>query len=142
MVCYTLIRGDMPKKFTFEITESGCRVPTSHKLNKDGYFRKNMGDGRWVMFHRYIWESVYDLIPEGFEINHKCKNRACFNPDHLECIPGTNHAELTNRGRYADRIEDAHQKWLTGHWTAPQLATHFNVSESSAYGWIRKWRKL
>ena len=27
------------KEIIFETTESGCIVPTSHKLNQDGYFR-------------------------------------------------------------------------------------------------------
>ncbi len=28
------------KKLILEATETGCIIPTSHKLNQDGYFRK------------------------------------------------------------------------------------------------------
>lgn len=41
--------------------DNGCIVPTSHKLNADGYFRYHIphnGKGRspLVMYHRYVWE--------------------------------------------------------------------------------------
>ena len=93
------------------------------------------------MYHRYMWEREHGPIPEGYEINHLCKNRACFNIDHLECINGTDHTVLTNTERYAERKEEAKQKWLTGHWSATQIASHFDVSWSSAFRWIREWKR-
>lgn len=86
----------MAKKLILSQDSNGCITPTSHKLNKDGYFRKDIGDKTFVMYHRYVWELVNGQIPEGFEINHKCKNRACCNVDHLKCIDGTDHAIKTN----------------------------------------------
>jgi len=45
--------------------ETGCIIPTSHKLNHDGYFRKYDGK-RLVMYHRTVWEAENGEIPDGY----------------------------------------------------------------------------
>lgn len=54
-------------------------------LDKDGYGhfyfrRKNRGA------HRFAWWLAFGDIPDGMVVNHKCKNRHCVNPQHLEVI--------------------------------------------------------
>ena len=51
------------------------------------------------MAHIIAWEHTNGEIPEGMEVNHKCSNRACFNPDHLELMDGSEHATHTNINR-------------------------------------------
>lgn len=36
------------KKLILEATETGCIIPTSHKLNADGYFRKETAREYWL----------------------------------------------------------------------------------------------
>jgi hypothetical protein len=124
-----------------ETTGNGCIIPTSHKLNKDGYFRRRLPiTGEYVMFHRYQWEQENGKIPEGFEIEHKCKNRACCNLEHLECIDGSEHAILTNSTRYAERLEAAHKYWLETGCRGVDLFRVFGVTHSCACRWIRGWK--
>jgi hypothetical protein len=116
-----------------------CITPINRKLNRDGYYRRRI-QGKLVMNHRFRWETLRYKIPKGFEINHKCKNRACSNIDHLECLSGLEHTILTNRERYADRKILAKLYWYKNKPTGVKLAEVFQVSFSTTCGWIRGWR--
>lgn len=116
--------------------DGGCQVPLNMRMNKDGYFRK-----RWhpdiEMFHRFIWRARKGEIPEGYEINHLCQNRACQNVEHMECIDGTEHAVKTNVGRYTHIHEEARKVWESTKCKATDLAKIYGWS---AYGWVRQWK--
>lgn len=134
------------KPLKFATTESGCIVPTSHKLNKDGYFRYTFrsptgGRGIKKMYHRHVWETHNGReIPEGYEIDHICNNRACQNIAHLQILDRTTHLVKTNRSRYADRKEKAKAYWLETKCSGAELADKFGVSFSSGCSWIRGWK--
>src|SRR5690606_37607394 len=55
----------------------GCRV--------DGYGTIGVSDAV-LQVHRVSYEEYVGPIPEGFHIDHLCRNRACFNPQHLEPV--------------------------------------------------------
>lgn len=127
--------------------ENGCIIPTSHKLNQDGYFRYTIrnndgkGRGKLTMYHRYVWEQVNGKIPDGYEIDHICKNRACCNIEHLQMLKGIEHTVKDNSMRYAKRKQDAKKYWLSHKCTGTELASYFNVSFSSTCRWIREWKR-
>lgn len=37
--------------------------------------------------HRVAYKMAKGEIPDGFDIDHLCRNTACVNPDHLEAVP-------------------------------------------------------
>ena len=43
-------------------------------------------DGHTIMAHRLIWLRHRGPIPEGYELDHLCRNTSCVNPDHLEMV--------------------------------------------------------
>ena len=91
------------------VLEGGCIVCTSHKLNLDGYLRKHNNGRGLTMWHRKVWEDENGTIPDGYEIDHLCKNRACFNIEHLQMITTHDHRVKDNIERYADIIAEGHR---------------------------------
>lgn len=43
-------------------------------------------DGKKRAAHRWLFERTVCLVPQGFELDHLCRNRACVRPDHLEIV--------------------------------------------------------
>lgn len=127
------------KKLILVATESGCIVPTSHKLNADGYFRKKT-NGRLEMYHRTVWRESNGDIPEGHEVDHICKNRACSNIAHLQVLDRNTHLVKTNEERYKARKEAAKVHWVNTQCSGTALGKLFGVTFSAACGWIREWK--
>lgn len=128
-----------------------CIEPSFGHINEDGYVRvldkpRSVG-GKLKMHHRQEWERLVGPIPEGFEINHLCKNRKCCNVEHLECIHKSEHKSKDNSLRYRERIEEVLKfKQDNPEVTQYELAEKFNMSQSGIWhlfnrevegGWYR-----
>jgi len=73
------------------VPQSECLVWTG-LLDAKGYGRFRGPDNTKVFVHRFAYMRKHSPIPEGLVIDHKCRNRACCNPDHLE--PVTNEENI------------------------------------------------
>jgi hypothetical protein len=56
----------------------------------NGYGRLNW-EGRYVAPHRLAWESRNGPVPPGRELHHRCANKLCYNPAHLELVFRSQH---------------------------------------------------
>ena len=72
---------------------SGCWLWTGSVLSS-GYGRIGIG-GKEYLAHRIVYEMLIGPIPDGLELDHKCRVRPCVNPDHLEPVT---HIENVRRG--------------------------------------------
>lgn len=54
--------------------------------NPLGYGQLRLSRTEKVQAHRYVYELIKGPIPEGLELDHLCRNRACCNPEHLEPV--------------------------------------------------------
>lgn len=68
-------------------TTCGCIEWTGY-LDRYGYgqFRPGGRESSKVGAHRWAFEHFVGSIPEGYQIDHLCRNRACVNPAHLEAV--------------------------------------------------------
>jgi hypothetical protein len=72
------------------------------RLNTQGYGDATSARAeRRVLVHRFVYELLVGPIPEGLELDHLCRVRACCNPDHLE--PVTHRENLLRGETFASR---------------------------------------
>ena len=84
---------------TEPIVWDGCLIWTG-SLTKGGY-GKIYAHGKIVSAHRFAWEKENGPIPEGFQIDHSCYNRACVNHEHLRLASSSQNN--ANRSHYRKR---------------------------------------
>lgn len=66
-----------------------------------------------IKAHRFSYERAYGPAPEGYDIDHLCRNPSCTRPDHLEAVT---HAENCRRGAHGMLITHCPQ----GHEYTPE----------------------
>lgn len=77
-------------------TTSGCWTWRGF-LNDGGYGRFTIM-GEPVYAHRFSHEHFVGAIPDGFEVDHLCKNPGCVRPSHLEAVaPRVNNLRSSSR---------------------------------------------
>lgn len=64
--------------------DSGCWVWMGSRVH-DGYGWMTH-QGKLRRCHRLGYELLVEPIPEGLTLDHLCRNRACWNPAHLEPV--------------------------------------------------------
>jgi hypothetical protein len=72
---------------------------------------------RWYYTHRLAYELFVGPIPEGLQLDHLCRQRACCNPAHLEPVTSR---ENTLRGTHPNAIASRLPHCRSGHEFTPE----------------------
>lgn len=65
---------------------NGCWVFEGHLREGYGTIHINGRGKAKENVHRVVYEALRGPIPAGCHLDHLCRNKACFNPDHLEPV--------------------------------------------------------
>lgn len=79
-------------------------------LDPNGYGRISNRNGTQLV-HRVVYQALVGPIPDGFVLDHLCRNPTCVNPDHMDVVTMR---ENVDRGRSKAK---SHCKW--GHEYTP-----------------------
>lgn len=122
----------------YEIRDCGYKTPCwvwLRGLNENGYGTTFGGSA-----HVALYRSHEGPVPDGLELDHLCRNRACCNPEHLEAVT---HAENCRRGSKAKLDWDAVHEIRASRETHTDLGRRYGVSATSIMR-VRKgetWRE-
>lgn len=78
----------------YEVVESGCWEWQGSLAHGYRYF----SHGKSVRAHRASYQHFVGRIPDGFVIDHLCRNTRCVNPSHLEAVTQAVNVQRSIRG--------------------------------------------
>lgn len=84
------LRERFEAKYIRSENPNDCWIWTAGQRGKTGYGQFSLGKINRIPLmryaHRVSWELYRGPIPEGYQIDHLCRVRACVNPNHLEPV--------------------------------------------------------
>jgi len=90
------------------IDDAGCWIWLG-KRSWSGYGHVRYGDRSGYLAHRWTWLHMRGPIPDGLQLDHLCRVRACVNPDHLEPVsPAVNTRRAVEAAGLNDRCKRGH----------------------------------
>lgn len=85
---------------------------------KNGYGKMTTVGSSKAYAHRLSYSIAYGPIPAGMVIDHRCHNKLCVNPEHLQAV--TTSQNMQNRSGAATNsrsgVRGVHLEPLTGKW--------------------------
>jgi hypothetical protein len=97
-----LNRGELARfmRYTHQDGATGCLLWQGPTMpNGYGKHRRSPGHAERAA-HRILWEHVNGPIPDGLQLDHRCRTRNCVLPEHLEPVSAS---ENTKRQDHAER---------------------------------------
>lgn len=82
-------------------TQSAC-VLWAKGCTTAGY-GETFRDGKVRYAHRLAWEDANGPIPPGLTVHHRCEQRRCVNPDHMELLRRDDHSGALGHGKLTRR---------------------------------------
>jgi hypothetical protein len=124
----------------YVVTSSGCWEWQGY-VGEHGYPGTMLGPDGYESAHRVFYKRAKGPIPDGYDIDHLCRNRRCVNPDHLEAVTRTTNIRRSSSTRLSEsEAEEIRRRAMRGNHGA--LAAEFAVSRPlvSMIAEGKRWR--
>jgi hypothetical protein len=121
---------------------TGCWV-WAGTIQRGGYGNACLG-GRVRPAHRVFYEDARGSIPEGLDLDHLCRNRACVNPDHLEPVTRAVNIQRGKLSKLNDMVVREIRERREAGETYPSLAREYGVSVWTVWqaATRRQWKNV
>lgn len=108
-----------------------------------GIDKRGYGTFRGKKAHRVKWEEANGPIPDGMQLDHLCRVRACCNPEHLELVTA---AENSQRGLKAKLTPDQVReiRTLIATTGTNDVAAQFGITREQVWNIVtrRCWKNV
>lgn len=125
VLCLDILEGR-----EYEVDPDGCWI-WQRKISAFGYGVIRHRE-RTLQAHRVMYELAVGPIPPGMQIHHRCRVKACVNPEHLTVISPTEHHRIPN-GQVKltwERVREIRERHAAGE-TMAALGPAFGVDPSN-----------
>jgi predicted DNA-binding protein (UPF0251 family) len=112
--------------------KTGCWLWKLSKT-KDGYGRKNIPGHTTKIAHKWVWEILVGLVPDGFTLDHvkeKCTRRDCVNPAHIEAVPHKENMRRSSNTKLTQADVENIKVLVTANWKQKEVAEAYGISQS------------
>lgn len=98
-------------------------------------------EGKQVSAHRFFFEQANGPIPDGLQIDHLCRTRACVNPDHMELVTIAVNVRRGNTAKLDEEaVRNLREIRATTGATYRVLASRFGISLAQAWRIVNNQR--
>lgn len=96
-------------------------------VRRDGYGQISV-KGKVHRAHRFYYEYLKGPVPEGLDLDHLCRNRACVNPDHLEPVTRQVNLRRSNRTTLNPDAVREIRKLAADGWMLTDIGRAYGIS--------------
>jgi len=122
---------------------TGRHLPTGYSITSG---RKRNRRSPTIYVHRALYEHYIGPIPQGLIAHHRCRNKGCVNPWHLELMTRGDHQRLhfdedgthPRRGKHQAKCKRGHRFTPENTYLTP---SGWRVCVTCRRLYKRKWRK-